>query len=166
MKKLGIVTTIISGFIGIFSMSTVAQDEPFEIDARSAHIGAIGAFAEMVRLDVKRLALGSPVSPAEMEKVLPHAQKVIEHNGVEYFLETDFLVTDLYPAAVTDGKHVLFIYKGETIQEYLALKKEQSDLIEKGTYDKTARLKIAHAFGKLLSYPKKTISNLVISNAN
>ncbi len=115
----------------------------------------------MVSLGVKRLALGSPVSPVEMKAVLPVAQKIFERNGVEYYLETDFLVTGLYPASVTDGQHVLFIYKGETIHEYLALKKEKAHLIEKGLYDEAARLKIAHAFGKLLSYPESTITNLI-----
>lgn len=124
-------------------------------------MGAIGAFAEMVRLDVKTLGLGTPVSTQEMNVILPTVKAIIERNGVQYYRETDFLVTDLYPASVTDGQEVIFIYKGDTLQQYLALKREKKHLIETGVYDMEARQEIASRFGKLLSYPDHTVQKLM-----
>ena len=69
------------------------------------------------------------------------------------YRETDLIVTDLFPADVAKGKHVLLIYKGTTLDEYLALKKRKSELVDSGSYAGEARKDIARQFGKLLSYP-------------
>lgn len=144
-----------------FSSASTAQATGFEIDKRSAHMGAIGAFAEMVRLEVKSLGLGAPVSAEEMDVILPTVEAIIKRNGVNYYRETNFLVTDLYPASLTNGKQVIFIYKGDTLQQYLALKEEKNHLVEKGVYDMAARQDIARRFGKLLSYPDHTLEKLM-----
>ena len=53
--------------------------------------------------------------------------------------ETDFLVTDLYPADVAEGKHVLLIYTGDTLEQYLAIKADKARLIAAGEYEGEAR---------------------------
>lgn len=161
MIRLAMVMVTLSACLTYFSSVSTAQESAFEVDTRSAHMGAIGAFAEMVRLDVKTLGLGTPVSTQEMNVILPTVKAIIERNGVQYYRETDFLVTDLYPASVTDGQEVIFIYKGDTLQQYLALKREKKHLIETGVYDMEARQEIASRFGKLLSYPDHTVQKLM-----
>ena len=75
--------------------------------------------------------------------------------------ETDFLVTDLYPADVAEGKHVLLIYKDDTLDQYLALKADKAALVAAGEYEGEARKEIARRFGRLLSYPESVIDDLL-----
>ena len=37
------------------------------------------------------------------------AERIAANNGAEAFRENDFLVTDLFSASLTEGKHVLLI---------------------------------------------------------
>ena len=43
--------------------------------------------------------------------ILPDAVHIARENGVKIFLETDLIVTDLFPDDVARGKHVLLIYR-------------------------------------------------------
>ena len=83
-----------------------AQDP--EIDERSYNLGILGGFSEVVRLGVKTLALSEVMSPADMDAMMADAAVIAERNGVLMWRETDFLVTDLYPADVAVGKHGLW----------------------------------------------------------
>ena len=148
----------------------IAQDDVTmpKIDQRSYNLGVMGGFAEVVKLGVKQLALSEVMSPEEMDDIMDDALVVAKRNGVEMWRETDFLVTDLYPADVADGKHVLLIYKGDTLDQYLALKADKAALVAAGEYDGKAREEIARRFGRLLSYPESVIDDLLErqSNAN
>lgn len=90
------------------SPATSEVQEP-TIDQRSYQLGVIGAFAEVVGLGVKRLALSSAMSP-EMDAIIDEAERIIARNDALSYRETDFLVTDLFPAEINEGKHVIFIY--------------------------------------------------------
>jgi hypothetical protein len=79
--------------------------------------------------------------------------------------ETDFLVTDLYPADVAEGKHVLLIYTGDTLEQYLELKADKASLVAAGKYEGEARKEIARRFGRLLSYPDPIIDDLINRNS-
>ncbi|MCJ7830065.1 MAG: hypothetical protein MUP74_01640 [Desulfobacterales bacterium] len=92
------------------------------LDERSYRLGSIGTFAEMVDAGVKRLALSAAVEPGEMDALVDEAGRIARDHDVELFRETDFLVTDLFPADLTEGKHVLLIYRGDTRREYMELK--------------------------------------------
>ncbi|MFC1660767.1 hypothetical protein ACFL3S_04760 [Gemmatimonadota bacterium] len=131
------------------------------IDQRSYTLGGIGAFAEMVNAGVKKLALSAPLSPDEMDALMEEAERIVGSHDVDVFRETDFLVTDLFPADLTEGKHVLLICRGETRQEYLDLKAEKQRLIDSGMYDEAARLRVARRFGALLSYSEDKIEALL-----
>ena len=148
----------------------IAQDDVTmpKIDQRSYNLGVMGGFAEVVKLGVKQLALSEVMSPEEMDDIMDDALVVAKRNGVEMWRETDFLVTDLYPADVAEGKHVLLIYKGDTLDQYLALKADKAALVAAGEYDGKAREEIARRFGRLLSYPESVIDDLLErqSNAN
>lgn len=153
------------GFLLTFSCTPKCEPEDsatvVAIDQRSYRLGGIGAFAEMVGAGVKRLALSAPMDPAEMDALIEDATRIAADNGAEVYRETDFLVTDLFPAALTEGKDVLLIYRGETKREYLDLKDRKSQLQEAGEYVGEARLDIARRFGALLSYSDEKIGALL-----
>lgn len=131
------------------------------IDEKSYQLGIMGGFAEVVRLGVKTLALSEVMHPAEMDDVMEDAAVIAERNRVEMWRETDFLVTDLYPADVAEGKHVLLIYTHDTLDRYLALKADKAALVETGNYQGEEREDIARRFGHLLSYPEAVIDDLL-----
>ncbi len=135
----------------------------WSIDQRSYTLGGIGAFSEMVGAGVKRLALSAPLEPAEMDAVYDEAERIAADHGVQAFREADFLVTELFPASLTEGKHVLVICHESTLREYLELKSLKQKLETTGQYDATARIDIARRFGQLLSYPEEKISSLLAS---
>ena len=131
------------------------------IDQRSYNLGIMGGFAEVVRLGVKKLALSEVMSPEEMDGVMEDAEIIAKRNEVLLWRETDFLVTDLFPANVAEGKHVLLIYTGDTLDEYLAIKSDKAALIASNHYEGQARKDIARRFGRLLSYPEEIIDDML-----
>jgi len=115
----------------------------------------------MVGAGVKKLALSAAMPPEEMDALINEARAIAERNGAEVYLEEEFLVTDLFPADVTDGMQVLLIYRGPTLQEYLDLKERKRLLVESGSYVGAARAEIAREMGRLLSYPEDKITSLL-----
>jgi hypothetical protein len=136
-----------------------------EIDPRSYQLGIMGGFSEVVRLGVKKLALSEVMTPEEMDDVMDDAMVIAKRNKVQMWRETDFLVTDLYPADVAEGKHVLLIYTGDTLDQYLAIKADKAELVAAGKYEGEAREEIARRFGRLLSYPESIIDELIESQS-
>jgi hypothetical protein len=132
-----------------------------DIDQRSYNLGILGGFSEVVRLGVKKLALSEVMSPAEMDAMMEDATVIAERNQVQMWREADLLVTDLYPADVAAGKHVLLIYTGTTLDEYLQLKADKAALVAAGRYAGSAREEIARRFGRMLSYPESVIDELI-----
>ncbi len=143
--------------------SPVGAGEPSEasIDQRSYRLGSIGAFAEMVDAGVKELALSAAVDPEEMDALVGEAERIVKDHNVQIFRETDFLVTDLFSEELTDGKEVLLIYRGETLQRYQDLKAAKKNLLEQSAYEGEARREIARRFGGLLSYSDDKIAALL-----
>ena len=131
------------------------------IDERSYQLGVIGGFAEVVGVGVKKLALSSAMSPDDMAGLREEAEKIVARNNAQCFLETNFLVTDLFPIEVTEGKHVLFIYLDPVKDEYMALKARKQQLIDDGEYEGEARKEIAREMGRLLSYPEERIEAML-----
>jgi hypothetical protein len=142
-------------------LAGLAMPHESGIDEKSYQLGIMGGFAEVVRLGVKTLALSEVMHPAEMDDVMEDAAVIAERNRVEMWRETDFLVTDLYPADVAEGKHVLLIYTHDTLERYLALKADKAALVETGNYQGEEREDIARRFGHLLSYPEAVIDDLL-----
>ena len=145
----------------VYTAMTTTTQAQSAIDHRSYQLGIIGGFAEVVRLGVKQLALSEVLSPEEMDDMMTDMQVIADRNEVEIWRETDFLVTDLYPAYVAEGKHVLLIYTGDTLEQYLAIKADKAALIAAGEYEGEAREEIARRFGRLLSYPEEVITDLI-----
>ena len=129
-------------------------------------LGSVGAFSEMVAADVKQIGLSSPMSTEEMDEFLPLAKEVAEKNGAKVYREPNMIVTDLFPASVTEKKEVLVIYKGQTLEAYNELKEDRKQLKESNSYDFDSRLDISRRFGRLLSYSPKKINQLLASNTS
>jgi hypothetical protein len=152
-------------FSSLFATSTFAQDSADAgVDTRSFRLGGISSWSEAVRADVKELALSAAVDPAEMDSMIEKAEEIAEGYGVSTYRETDFLITDLFPTSVTEGKHVLFIYKGDTLDRYLALKARKAELVAAGDYDGIARENIAREYGRMLSYSESRIDELLTNS--
>ena len=144
-----VITTTVSG-------EEHAMKEP-PVDQYSFRLGGFNTFAELVRMGVKTLALSSAMSPEQMDEFMAAAARVAGEHGVEIYREPDLLVTDLFPAEVSQGKHVLLIYKGDTLDRYLALKQEKAALVAADRYRGAERRELARKVGHLLSYPDSTI---------
>lgn len=153
------ITSVLLGAVLLAAPAAAQYSRP--VDERSYNLGIIGGFAEVVRLGVKRLALSEVMPPDEMDELLPDARIVAGRNGVLLYREDDLLVTDLFPADVAAGKHVLLIYTGDTLDEYLAIKADKQALVDAGAYEGEARRDIARRFGRLLSYPEATIEAML-----
>ena len=130
-------------------------------DPTSYALGNIGGFGELVNSGVKKLALSEVLSPTEMDRLLPEAERVAARNNVQLYREDSLLVTDLFPADVAKGKQVLLIYQGTTKDEYLQLKADAAALERAGQYTGQAREEIARRFGRLLSYPSWRINQFL-----
>ena len=147
-----------------FSAGAIAEESSNtdgNIDLRSFRLGGIASFAEMVRVGVKTLALSAAVSPEEMDELVDEANRIASEEQVRIYRETDLIVTDLFPADVAVGKHVLLIYKGTTLDDYLALKRQKAEWVKSGSYQGESRKEIARKFGKLLSYPDSIIEEKI-----
>ncbi|MDX1405138.1 MAG: hypothetical protein R3192_11395 [Woeseiaceae bacterium] len=161
MKILVLIITL------ILAAPAMAQNEYSKpVDERSYHLGVMGGFSEVVKYGVKELALSEVMSPDEMDDILPDALVVARRNGVEMWREPDLLVSDLFPADVAKGKHVLLIYTGDTLDKYLAIKNDKAKLVAAGEYAGEARKEIARRFGRLLSYSEPAIDDLIRRNAS
>lgn len=128
------------------------------------HMGVVASFAEVVKMDVKQIGLSEMFSAEEAEKWEPVIKHITDRNGVLYYRENDFLVTDLFPASLTDGLTLFVIYKGDTLDKYKALKARKAELIAQNAYDERGRREIAVGFGGLLDYSDEVIDGLIASN--
>ncbi len=131
------------------------------IDDYSFALGIIFAFSEVVAAGVKQLALSEPASPEHMQALLPEATRIAKRHAVEIYLETDLIQTDLFPADVAAGSHVLLMYRGDVLERYLALKADAQRLAQSGEISGPARRALAVRFGKLLSYTDARIDEML-----
>lgn len=126
--------------------------------------GVIDAFNEVVKAEVKDLALSHPSSKEEIQSLLPFTQEICKKYGTYYEVEEDLLITDLFPYSANKGKTVILFYKKkEVIEAYHALKKRKKEALETNTYA-IVRIEIAKAFGQLLSYSEEAIKTYIANN--
>lgn len=146
------------------SLLAEAQDTsytPTRIGENCFRLGAAAAFSEMVRFGVKTLALSTAGSPEEMSVLEGELRRTIAEQGANAYLEDDLIVTDLFPDDIAEGKHLMLIYNGDTLEKYLSLKQKKEELLRSGEYAGQARKDIAREFGRLLSYPESTIEEKI-----
>ena len=131
---------------------------PYPIDSISFQLGTIFAFAEMVAIDVKKVAFSLPFLPQEYDRLVGDAKRIAKEQGVKIKLEKHIIRTDLFPEEFTRGKWVFIIYKyPEVLESYLHLKSKKEQLIKENNYKGKERKAIAIGLGKLLSYKMDAI---------
>jgi hypothetical protein len=134
----------------------------YQIDSVSFHLGVIFAFAEMVAIDVKKMAFSYPFLPKEYDRLVKDAKRIAKEQGVKLRLEKHILTTDLFPEEFTKEKWVFIIYKyPEVLQNYLHLKSNKEQLIKRKRYRGKERKAIALGLGKLLSYKMNLIREIL-----
>ncbi len=166
IKKLSILM-LFPLILSSYAQETSADEinlEEFTTDNIHFHMGVVAAFAEVVKLDVKQIGLSEMFTAEEADKWETVIKHITDRNGVLYYREDDFLVTDLFPASLTEGLTLFVIYKGDTLDKYKALKARKAGLIAQNSYDQTARREIAKAFGGLLDYSDEVIDELIATN--
>ncbi len=146
--------------------SSPNENQEWSLDSRSYHLGAIGAFSEMVEMGVKELALSAPLEPAEMDAIVEEATNIAARHNVPVFREDDFVVTDLFAAELTEGKHVLLICRQNAYDVYENIKAEKERLVGLGEYEGLPRERLARRMGELLGYPDVQIDRLIAENGN
>jgi hypothetical protein len=125
----------------------------YPIDQISFQFGVLFAFAEMVAIDVKKMAFSLPFLPKEYHHLIGDARRIAKEQDVKIKLEKHIITTDLFSEEFTRGKWVFIIYKyPEVLQNYLHLKSKKEQLIKIKRYRGKERKAIAIGLGKLLSY--------------
>lgn len=129
------------------------------------HAGAYYGLSQPVAADLKHISMSGPI-PLEIAKTYePIFQAMVDRRGVKQYMETDFMVTSLFPESYTNGNTVFIIYKEDSvIEDYFALKKYKQQLIDDGNYDREGRHDVAYRFGQLLSYTDENIKANIEKN--
>lgn len=127
--------------------------------------GQLESFAEMVQAGVKPIALSEPMTSAELNLFMPEAKRLAEKYEIEIFRESALIGTSLFDSSVVEGKEVLILYQGKSLEAYQMLKTEAADLAAKGEYSGAKKEAISRAFGRLLGYPAWRINDLLAQNS-
>jgi hypothetical protein len=134
-------------------------------DLTSYYAGVNTAFAEVVGAGCKKLALSSPYPHEVALKMLPITQHAAEEYNAVLMVETDLMVTLLFPSDVAKNKTVILIAHDQSVlDDYMELKKLKKQSDELGN-PKNMELIIAKRFGWLLSYDEDTINRLIVNNS-
>lgn len=139
------------------------KNVPRTIDEYSYELGVMDCFCEMTASGLKRLAMSHPCADREKwESYQPEVERLCGKYGIFFYKEDEPLITDLFPAKMNLGTcHYLFYREPQVLEEYLALKEDQRQSKEAGTYDEKKRYEVAWRLGKLLSYPDEGISRYI-----
>jgi len=144
------------------SGSNVRRFNRSGLDWRSYQLGVIAAFAEVVQMGCKRLALSSPMTEDQYTEIIDQARLIAEERNVVLYVDDDFLETRLFDPEHTEGKIVIHIaVDQETVDDYLALKGKKRDHTRDGTLTDEKENQIAWSLGRLLSYDNRSIERLI-----
>ena len=135
-----------------------------EFDVISYYTGITMAFAEVVEAGCKKLALSTPYSYEMAQKMLPITQFAANIYNVKIMVESELLVTKLFPRDIAKDKIVILIaYDQSVLDEYEMLKKLKINSDEEGNPE-NLEIEIAQRFGSILSYNEDTIKRLITKN--
>ncbi len=130
-------------------------------DLHSYHAGINMAFAEVVGAGCKRLALSSTYSHEFADEMMAATEHAAKEYNVILNVESNLLVTKLFPSDVAKDKTVIMILQNQSVlDEYNELKKMKEESNGKGNPD-DLEFEIARKFGKLLSYDDASIERLL-----
>jgi hypothetical protein len=133
-------------------------------DLHSYYAGINMAFAEVVGMGCKQLALSSPYSKEMAEEMIEPTEYATKEYGAVMLMEPDLLVSKLFPADIAKDKTVILIAHDQSVlDDYMMLKKLKQYSNEEGNPD-DLETEIAQRFGALLSYDEATINRLIAKN--
>lgn len=134
-----------------------------KIDQYSYELGVMDCFCEMTASGLKRLAMSHPQKDRkEWEACEQTVRRLCERYEICFYPEDDPLITDLFPEEMNLGTcHYLFYREPAVLEEYLVIKKEKREAVERNAYDDEKRYEIAWRLGKLLSYPDEGIRRYI-----
>ncbi len=138
----------------------LAACQPVKNENDSA-LAAFAVYCEMVANDAKPMALHYPMAPEAVAVLWPQMEEVAAQYEVTAYPETEFVVTQLFPAAATEGKAVVLIYRGNRLEQYQQLK---ADVLAANPSDTTVAEALARRFGRLLGYSPQGINRLLNKN--
>ncbi len=135
------------------------------VDKFSFELGVIDCFNEMVAGGIKNIALSHPLEDnADFSSIVKVTEGICEKYGTKYYVDKEFLVTDLFPSFYTHNSIVILFFKDDNIiEEYLAIKNEKSKLLMTNEYT-PKREEIAKRFGVLLGYSEDKINSFISKN--
>lgn len=126
----------------------------FEINIESYNLGMIAAFCEIVERGAKNLGLSNPMESHIYETIKDFANDIAIKNHCKWYLEKDFLKTNIVDDAEIDGKYVILYYNQDwVIDKYLRLKHREENLVEENKFTSEEREYQSKELYKLLSYP-------------
>ena len=122
-------------------------------------------FSEMVKAELKRIALSHPSSTKEIrDQYIPFAENICDKYQIHFYLDDDPLITDLFPYSLNRNTYNIIFYKEKKyIEEYITLKERKKQSILNHQYHQS-RIEIAYAFGHLLSYSDSIIEQYIQTN--
>lgn len=129
------------------------------------HRGVIDALNEMIASCEKPLAMSHPLTESQAQSLLAFCKEITKQYGTAYYLEKQFLVSDLFEASITQGKCIFLFYReNQDLKQYQQLKEERAQALKKGCYTTEKRFDIAYQFGVLLGYRPKIITQKIQGN--
>ncbi len=125
--------------------------------------GVMDAFCEIVKAEVKDLALSHPMKDfKDALQYEPFVVELCERYQVSYYLEEALLKSELFKNEDQENMMVyLFFKKKEVLETYLNLKLQREELLKNNSYHAETRKTIAAEFGRLLSYSEAMIKNFI-----
>jgi catechol 2,3-dioxygenase-like lactoylglutathione lyase family enzyme len=112
----------------------------------------------MVSSGAKPIALSHPMEPSRADALWDEFESIAGQHEVKLFREDAFPETALFPAALTAGKSVILIYKGNRLTQYQQLK---SELSQADPTDVQRSEVLGRRFGRLLGYDSEGINRLL-----
>lgn len=127
-------------------------------EADTSKLASFEVFCEMVSSGAKPMALSHPMDSDKADALWSKFQAIASSYEVQLYREDKFPESALFPAALTEGKSVILIYKGNRLRQYEQLK---SDLSRADAGDRYTSEALARRFGRLLGYNSKGINSLL-----
>lgn len=128
----------------------------------ATEITSFEVFCEMVANDAKPIALSHPMDGNLADKHWNEFQQIADKYNVDLYREDEFPVSKLFPAAATNNKSVVLIYKGNRLKQYEQWK---ADLKSISNANNEQQVALARRLGRLLGYSPQGTNALLSKNS-
>ena len=135
-----------------------------QFDRASYAAGITTAFAEVVAMGCKHLALSPVYAAEELAAMLAVTERIVAEHRLLMLVEPELLITPLFPADVASGQTVILIAREQaTLDTYTELKQWRMRAIAEQRLA-AIEIELAWRFGRLLSYADDAIQQLITEN--